>query len=201
VRLGDISEAPLSYQNNEIFARYSFDSLDSVAFPRRGQAAVLEWRGQVAGRTLERVSDSVNIDARIAHSWGKNTVILWGSAGTLIDAQVADERSYFTLGGFLNLSGMSADSLIGPNYGLARLVYFRKVGSGGEGFLNVPMYAGISLEAGNVWAVRTDMSLRSARKDMSLFFGLDTFLGPAWLAAGFDSAGRHAFYLSLGRGF
>jgi hypothetical protein len=36
---------------------------------------------------------------------------------------------------------------------------------------------------------------------MSVFFGLDTFLGPAWFAVGFDSQGHHAFYLSLGRGF
>ena len=41
----------------------------------------------------------------------------------------------------------------------------------------------------------------SARKDMSLFFGLDTFLGPAWLSAGYDSRGRSAVYLSLGRSF
>ena len=60
------------------------------------------------------------------------------------------------------------------------------------------MYAGLSVEAGNVWDRRGDMSFASARKDASLFFGLDTFLGPAWLAAGFDSRGRHAFYLVPG---
>jgi NTE family protein len=45
------------------------------------------------------------------------------------------------------------------------------------------------------------MSLGSARKDASLFFGLDTFLGPAWVAAGYDSRGRRALYLSLGHSF
>ncbi len=201
VRLGDVTEPSLSFQNNELFARYSFDSLDSAAFPRRGESARVEWRGQVSGRTLDRVSDSVTVDWRRAHSWGKNTVMAWASAGTLLNAELADERSYFPLGGFLNLSGRSADSLIGPHYSIARLIYFRKVGSGGEGFLNVPLYAGMSLEAGNVWEERTDMSLGGARKNMSLFFGLDTFLGPAWLAAGYDTAGRQAFYLSLGRSF
>jgi NTE family protein len=201
VRLGDSNEPSLTFQSSELFARYSFDSMDSAAFPRRGEAATLEWRVQVAGRTFDRLSDSIRLDWRRAHSWGKNTAMAWASAGTLLNAELADERSFFPLGGFLNLSGMAADSLIGPNYGIARLIYFRNVGSGGEGFLNVPMYAGISFEAGNVWERRTDMSLGSARKDMSLFFGLDTFLGPAWLAAGVDSKGRQAFYLSLGRGF
>ena len=75
------------------------------------------------------------------------------------------------------------------------------MGSGGEGFLNVPLYAGLSLEACNAWARRSDISLGSARKDGSLFFGLDTFLGPAYVAAGYDDRGRSAFYLFLGRGF
>jgi NTE family protein len=201
VRLGDTTEPALHFQSTEMFARASFDNLDSVAFPRRGAAATLEWRGQVADRTFQRVSDSLAVDWRMARSWGKNTAILWASAGTLLDADEADERSFFPLGGFLNLSGLSAESLIGPQFAIARLIYYRQVGSGGEGLLNVPMYAGMSLELGNAWERRTDMSLGSARKDMSLFFGLDTFLGPAWLAAGYDNDGRKALYLSLGHSF
>jgi NTE family protein len=181
--------------------RASFDSLDSVAFPRRGSASAFEWRGQVADRTFQRVSDSLAADWRIARSWGKNTAIIWTSAGTLLDAEEADGRSYFPVGGFLNLSGMSAESLNGPHFGSARLIYYRKIGNGGEGLLNVPMYAGMSIEVGNTWERRSQMTLGSARKDMSLFFGLDTFLGPAWLAAGYDSEGRKALYLSLGHSF
>lgn len=202
LRLGEAVEPePLSFQHNEIFARYSLDTLDGAAFPKRGQALTLEWRGQISNRQQERVSDAVHVDWRLAHSWEKNTAIAWMSAGALLDPEFVDARTFYPLGGFLNLSGMPADALTGPNYGIARLIYYRKVGGGGEGFLNVPMYLGASLEAGDVWQKRTDMSLSSARKDMSLFFGVDTFLGPAWFAVGYDSAGRHALYLSLGRGF
>jgi len=201
VRLGDVSDPERNFANNEFFSRFSFDSLDSVAFPRTGESLTAQWRRRLSGRSLDRISDSVSVDARIARSWGRNTVIAWGSAGALLNDELADARNYFPLGGFLNLSGIAADSLSGPNYSIGRLVYYRKVGSGGEGFLNVPMYAGLSLEAGNVWNSRTDMSLSAAHKDMSVFFGLDTFVGPAWFAIGLDSRGAHAFYLSLGRGF
>jgi NTE family protein len=201
VRLGDVSEARVDFQFSEIFARYSFDSLDSAACPRRGQAITLEWRGQVSSRLLERVSDQFHLDWRRAFTWDHNTLLGWISAGSLLDAAYADERSYFQLGGFLDLSGQPPDSLVGPHMGMARLVYFRQLGGGGEGFLNVPMYAGTSLEVGNVWNSRSDISLRSARKNASVFFGLDTLLGPAWFAVGYDSRGRHGFYLSLGRGF
>jgi NTE family protein len=137
----------------------------------------------------------------VVQSWGKNTAVAWASAGALLNPRYTDERSQFTLGGFLNLSGLPADSLVGPNYGLARLIYYRNVGGGGEGFLNVPLYLGASLELGNVWEDRRRIDLGSSRRNASLFFGLDTFLGPAWFAVGYDQGGRHAFYLSLGRGF
>jgi NTE family protein len=201
VRLGQVSEAPLDFQFNELFARFSFDSLDSAAFPRRGESATLEWRGQVSNRRLERVSDSVFLDWQGVRSWGNNSLLAWVSAGSLLDADFADERSYFPLGGFLNLSGLPRDSLSGPHLGMARMLYFRRLGSRGDGFLNVPIYAGAALELGNVWERRSDISFSSARKNGSVFLGLDTVLGPALFAAGFDSRGRQAFYLSLGRGF
>jgi NTE family protein len=80
-------------------------------------------------------------------------------------------------------------------------LYYRKVGKGGEGFLNVPAYIGASFEAGNVWSERSDASFGGALKNGSLFLGLDTLLGPVYLAGGYDSGGETAFYLFLGRTF
>ena len=72
---------------------------------------------------------------------------------------------------------------------------------GPNGFLDVPAYVGISYEIGNVWNDRDDASFGSARKDASLYLGLDTLLGPVYLASGFDEQGEQAFYLFLGRTF
>jgi NTE family protein len=199
-RFGDADAAPVDFEHNELYLRYGLDSLDSAAFPRRGSALTLEWRGQLANRRSQQVSDAVAMDFRQAHSWGRNTAVAWISGGALLDSGFADERSWYSLGGFLNLSGLPAGRLTGPNYGVARLIYYRRMGSG-EGVFNSPVYAGMSAEAGNVWDRRRDMSLSSARGNASVFVGIDTFLGPAWLAAGFDSRGGHAFFLSLGRGF
>ncbi|MGC4028412.1 MAG: patatin-like phospholipase family protein [Steroidobacteraceae bacterium] len=201
VRLGDTTEPRDRFRTRESFLRYSLDRFDSVAFPRRGDSLLLEWRGQLDGRFENKVSDSLRFDWRLARSWGRNTGLVWVSGGSLLDPQFADARSFFTLGGFLNLSGLTADTLSGPHYAITRLIYYRQVGRGGEGFLNVPMYAGMSFEAGNAWQNRGDMEVGSARKDFSVFFGLDTFLGPAYFAVGYDARGRSAFYLSLGRGF
>lgn len=201
VRLGDVSAPRIDFRTREYFGRYSYDSINDAAFPRSGSALRVEWRGVLRDQSADRISDSLQVDARTAYSIGRNTAVLWASAGTLMSPSQANQRSYFPLGGFLNLSGLTPEALQAPHFAIARLIYYRKVGSGGEGFLNVPLYAGMSLEAGNAWQSGHDISFNSARKDASVFFGLDTFLGPAFLAAGKDDRGRSAFYLFLGRGF
>jgi NTE family protein len=201
LRLGATQTPEDDFTTREFFARFSYDRLDNVSFPRFGQALRFEWRGELDNEVSDQYSDSLTLDYRFAHSWGRNTAIVWASAGTLLDPEDATLRSYFPLGGFLNLSGLTPDALSGANYGIARFIYYRKIGSGGEGFLNVPVYLGMSFEAGNAWARSSDIGFGDARKDASLFLGLDTFLGPAYLAAGYDDRGRSAFYLFLGRRF
>lgn len=201
LRLGETRAPSERFDTRSLFGRFQYDTLDDIAFPRRGQSFLFEWRGQVASDDPATSVDRLVTDWRAAHNWGRDTLVAWVSAGTLLDANRAVPRQYFTMGGFLNLSGLPPNAVSAPNYAIARAIYYRKVGSGGEGFLNVPLYAGVSAEAGNVWSDRSDIDFGSARKNFSAFFGLDTFLGPAFLAAGYDTRGRSAFYLFLGRSF
>jgi NTE family protein len=190
-----------SFDTTEYFLRYSLDTLDSVSFPRRGNALGLEWRSPLGDLSKDEPSDALRFDFRTVHSWGRNTGIFWTTAGTLIDPSFTDARNFFPLGGFLNLSGLPADALSGPQVGIMRLIYMRKLGNGGEGFLNLPLYAGASFETGNTWSSRSDMDFGSARKDFSLFMGVDTFVGPVYFAFGYDTLGSTALYLSVGRGY
>ena len=200
VRLGDFSVPEVSYHTEAGFLRFSYDRLDSTTFPRSGQALTLALRGEQAGRGAQG-SDTFTFDWHGAWSHGKNTAVAWLSGGSTIGGSDTNVRAYFPLGGFLNLSGTAAQSLAGPHYAIARLLYVRSVGHGGEGILNVPAYAGISYELGNVWVNRSEMNIGSARSDASLFFGADTYIGPAYLAVGYDERGSTAFYLFLGRSF
>jgi NTE family protein len=99
------------------------------------------------------------------------------------------------------MSGIAPETLVGPNFAVLRAIYYRQIGEGGPGFLNVPVYLGASIEQGNVWSSRSAMSFSSARTNGSLFVGLDTVLGPVYFATGFDDKGGSAYYLFLGRTF
>jgi NTE family protein len=202
VRIGDPLLPPTEFDADKLFGEFRYDSVDDVNFPRRGGSFSLAWQGEREGGGDSQKADLILFDQQYAHSWGRNTAILWTTAGTRLDSDVDIVRSHYTLGGFLNLSGVTPETLVGPHFAIARGIYYRRIGEGtGQGFLDVPVYLGTSLEVGNVWDARRDMSFRTAKTNGSLFLGLDTLLGPVYFATGFDDEGGSAYYLFLGRTF
>jgi NTE family protein len=199
--IGDPILSTGSFDEKEFFVRLSYDTLDNVNFPRYGQQASFEWRGDRTALGSGEDGDRLAVNYLAARSFGRQTAVFWTSAGTTLDGSTTDVRKLFQLGGFLNLSGLKQDSLLGPNYGIARVLFYRQIGRGGPGFLDVPVYIGTSFEVGNVWQQRGDASWGSAHKDASLFLGLDTLIGPVYIGSGVGDGGTRNFYLFLGRTF
>jgi NTE family protein len=203
VRLGDPNLVEQDYNDGELFVKFSYDRLDNLHFPREGQQFTFQWDANRNDLGADTASDKVRADWLIAGSRGRNTLLFWTSAGSVVAGNVKATAvpDLFSLGGFFNLSGLAPTSLFGPNYAIARAIYFRKIGRGGEGFFEFPAYIGMSLEVGNTWQERREMNFGSAHKDASLFLAFDTFLGPVYLGSGYDTAGHSAYYLFLGRTF
>ncbi|MDE2305267.1 MAG: patatin-like phospholipase family protein [Gammaproteobacteria bacterium] len=202
-RFGDPTLVDRNFNNGELFFKFSYDRLDSVDFPRSGQTSSLQWDAYRSDLGSDLAADRLSANWLMARSRGRDTLMLWTSAGTTLRNTIKPTslQDFFTLGGFLNLSGLAAQSLNGPTYAIGRGVYFRQIGHGGEGLLEFPAYLGMSFEAGNVWQQRGEVGWGSARKDVSVFLGLDTFLGPLYLGGGYDTRGVSAYYLFLGRTF
>jgi NTE family protein len=201
VRVGDPLLPASRFDAHNYFAEFRYDTVDDVNFPRHGASFSIGWNGEREGNGDSSSADLLVFDQQYAHSWGRNTAIFWTTAGTRLDSQSTIVRSFFSLGGFLNLSGITPETLVGPHFAIARGIYYRRIGEGGQGFLNVPVYVGASIEEGNVWNSRSDISWSSARTNGSLFVGMDTLFGPVYLATGFDDRGGSAYYLFLGRTF
>jgi NTE family protein len=202
-RFGDPGLVEQQYNTGEYFFKFSYDRLDNVHFPRDGQTFTLQWDANRTNLGADISSDKVTADWLMARSRGRNTILLWTSAGTTLDGDFkpTDLPEFYSLGGFFNLSGLAPQSLIGPNYAIARAIYFRKIGRGGEGFFEFPAYLGMSFEVGNTYEHRGDINFGTARKDASVFVAFDTFLGPIYLGSGYDQRGTAGFYLFLGRTF
>ena len=155
----------------------TLDTLDDINFPHSGARATLQWSGErnVVGGvpTLNQVT----FDFLAAHTWrDRNTVSLSLSGGS--DPRPLNRRAVFPLGGFLDLSGLKRYSLWGPHYGIGRLLFYRQVDRGGPGYIDVPIYLGMSLEAGNVWQNMSDAKFTNLHEDASIFLGAKHPSGP-----------------------
>jgi len=189
------------YKLNDYFVRLSYDRLDDINFPRSGQQAVVQYSAYRNASGIVQSADQVTGSYIGAYSFGRDTLSFSVAGGTTLQANVTDLNLQFPLGGFLNLSALRADSLLGPNYGIARALFYRQIGRGGPGYLDLPTYLGLSLEMGNVWQSRSAVSFGNTARNASLWLGLDTFIGPIYIASGFDTHGNVQYYLFLGRPF
>jgi NTE family protein len=187
------------FNRGEFFTRFSVDRLDDVYFPRHGELVTLQWNAPRESLGADDNADRVSIDMTLARSRARDTFIFSAAAGSHVSGPETAVQDFYSLGGLFNLSGLSPDSISGPHFAVARAIYYRRIGSGQDAFLNVPIYLGASLELGNIWEDRSDISVGSARVNGAAFLGFDTFLGPVYLAAGFDEGGGRSFYLLLGR--
>ena len=199
VKVGDPSLPNLQFEEGGMFARFSIDTLDDAQIPTEGTLANVEWLLSRPGLGADSESDSVISTIDQVWSFGRddrNTLRLGLEYATTIES---DNRvqDFFPLGGFLRLSGLERGEISGPHAGLARLMYYRRLGAN-AGFFDMPLYVGGSLEAGNVWQDRSAIGVDSLIVNGSLFAGLDTYFGLLFLGAGFAEAGESSFYLFLG---
>lgn len=198
LRIGDPALFPdFDYRRGELFARLSVDTLDNISFPRSGVLAEVEWRGsQTSLLSADADYDQLTIGAGFAKSWGRHTLL-----STLrYDATVSGTAPLYRLyrfGGFFDLSGLNRNQLSGQFATRLGASYYRRIGD----LALFPAFAGISLEIGNVWDSRDEISFDKSRFGGSLWAGVDTPVGPVYVAYGLAEDGDDAFYVFLGRIF
>jgi NTE family protein len=181
-------------------AKLDWDSLDNAAFPTRGAHVNLDYElyrpvigGDVKGDVARLVADWVP-------DWGMSTgryhLLLGVRASSALDNSKFFEGQTF-LGGFLNLSGYSERSLYGNQSFLGRAVLYRRTGNL-DALFSTPIFIGMSLEAGNTWRDKSDVSMGSIIYAGSIFAGVQSPLGPVFLGLGHAAGGHTAVYLSFG---
>lgn len=113
--------------------------------------------------------------------------ILWSQTSTL---RVESKNSSLIidpkeLGGFLNLSGIPRNSLIGHNKAFGSLVYRYRWFDNDFGLFSSPFYLGASFEYGGVWS---DPSIKLDTAPLyaagSVFAGVDSPVGPIMFGYG-----------------
>jgi NTE family protein len=197
VIVGEPSIPNPDFETGGLRARARFDSLDAPWFPRHGLRADIEWRQSRPGFGADSRYDTVAVEFESVASRGKSTFGFGIDYATTLSFDGA-LQDLFRLGGFQRLSGFERGAISGPHAAVAKLTFYRRIGSSAGGIFDVPSYFGASVEAGNVWQSRSDMSFSSALIHGSLFLGMDTYIGPVIIGAGAGQNGNSNFYLFIG---
>ncbi len=187
----------LSWRDIGLRAAVISDQLDFANFPSKGyrlDAELSAGQRRTGGdtRSFARLEGNANL----VTSWGAHTLntALRFAQATQIPAGAIDE---YSLGGFQQLSGYRTGQVAGNYLLFGRATYYRRLPYS-FGFAR-GLFAGGSIEAGNAWLDRRNISLGDLRAGASLFVGADTGFGPLYLSIVSAPRGYTGLYLFLGR--
>lgn len=186
-------------------ARLAYDTLDRAAVPRSGRRLTLEASAPLAALGADPSYTRALFHAFDVRSKGPHTLAARLKAGTSFGADMP-YYDQFPLGGFLKLSGYANEQFRANDMVFGSLAYYRQIAS-----LPTPigrgLFLGASLEAGwlaesrfnDYRRVEFPLAPEGTRFGSSLFFGSDTWIGPAYLGLGLSADGDHAIYVLIGR--
>lgn len=194
----------IEYDTYGAYIKFGYDSLNSINFPTEGNLFTLNlyYRNENVPDLLgiENSANSFQIEAdwRGALSVGNHAFVGIASFAT-VDKDESFSVHVSELGGFLNLSGYHKNALVGPHKVFGAFIYQYDLGRDVLGMTDYPLYLGGSLEAGNVWTIRSEADLSDLIYSGSLFLGTDTGIGPAALGFGWSDDGETSIFLFIGK--
>jgi NTE family protein len=174
------------------------DQLDATDFPREGFLLGLTARGEEEtqdGGRPEQVY-RVQLEGKQVMSFGRHTFAVAARLGEA--SQGISLNQAFSLGGFMNLSGLQINQLVGTSVRYASLNYQNQI-------LTLPpplgrgVYAGVALEAGRMLGQRLGLQTEEWTPGATAYLGAHTGIGPVYLGYGAARHGNRLVYLFLGR--
>ncbi|TNF74658.1 MAG: patatin [Acidobacteria bacterium] len=173
--------------------RIIIDRLDHPFFPRQGYF----FRGEsfYSRESLGADNDYHRVEGDLASwwTWNRRNTIFASVQGGWSPGEELPVYDLFAIGGFFSLSGFEEEQIQGQYFGVGRLGYYRELGS--------KKYLGGWFEAGNAWSDRDEVDLDDLIYTATAFVGMDTTIGPVYLAYGYADTGNGKVYLFIGRTF
>jgi NTE family protein len=198
-KLGSPIFPPDEERRGGVRVDFHVDTVDQVAFPTRGFEVSATYQRSSSALGAESPTDLAAVRVASSFSLGRIVVNPYLEYGENFEPTF-DYLNLFKLGGLGRLSGLGDNELLGEKLALGRIVgRYRLTGFRLAGF-SVRVYAGLSLEAGNVFAADESITGSSLRTAWGAFIGADTPLGPLYLGYG-RTDDRDRIYLAIGDRF
>jgi len=193
----DIGSPPVprtDFDEGALTAGITYDNIDSLYFPRDGFLAGLSTYQSREGLGADSRFGQVDLDAVGAFPFGRSAVQL-GVRYHVTTSGTAPVQSLYRLGGRWRLAGFQQNQLTGQDYALGFAGYTYELGK----VLGRSAQVGGTVEYGNAWQRRSDMSLSDGIWNGSLFLGFDSWIGPLIFGLGMREGGHRVVFIELGQ--
>jgi NTE family protein len=174
--------------------RFGVDTFDEVTFPSTGTYVRAELARVFATDLDERGVVFAELVAQRAASFGAHRFVGGLELQDNLDGTPVFPRA--AAGGLFRLSGYAENELRGSKLAIAHLRWARELAGSGA---RMPIFAGASLELGDVLSEAQDWDVDALRLAGSLYLGIDSVLGPVFIHVGLAEEGRRSWAFSLGR--
>ncbi|MEM9531288.1 MAG: patatin-like phospholipase family protein [Pseudomonadota bacterium] len=194
VSVGDPELPDVSFDAGQWFVRFRYDHIDDLFFPNTGGFGSFEFHSE--SQTLGADQDFQQAELQYFYNWkpgDRHHLLLGGTFNTTIDSD-APIYGLYRAGGFGRLSGLEFNQISGQHLAVGLAGYRYSLASGGL----FPAYLGGTVELGNVWDRRSDISFDSSLLHGSLYFGFRSPLGPLYVGLGYGESGEGTFFVRLG---
>ena len=194
----DLPVQRLDFDRGYVYAFGAIDRLDSLYFPRDGYGGSLSY--SVARREFGSSTDFSRVDADflVAKNFGgPHAVQLGASYHTTIEGVLPLQDRYRIGGGRGRLVGFRENEVTGQHYAVVYGGYTYQLA---EVFGRSALVGG-TLEYGNAWERRSDMSWSDGIFNASVYIGFDSWLGPMLFGYGWREGGDGVLFLDIGKPF
>jgi len=195
ITVGNPELKPFKFNGAEVFLEADYDRLDDRYLPTRGVSASLKYTNSTRSLGADTGFNQLEFSLFASHTFGLHNLLWGGQYNTSLDANLS-LYSWYTGGGFLNMSGFEPNSLVGQHYGMVLAGYRYQVGK--SGFL--PGYAGMTLEYGNATQKRSEI-FSEGLLNGSFYLAYSSPLGPVYLGVGWSEQRSAIYFLRLGTVF
>jgi len=193
--VGNPGLKPFSFDGAESFVEIDYDRLDDRFLPTRGLISSLKYTNSSESLGADVSFNQLEFSLYSSHTFGLHNLIWGGQYNTSLDYNPSI-YSWYTGGGFLNMSGFEPNSLIGQHYGQILAGYRYQVAK--SGFL--PGYVGMTVEYGNATEERSDIFAEGLLNG-SFYLAYGSPLGPVYLGVGWSEDRSAIYFLRLGTVF
>jgi NTE family protein len=175
------------------------DHLDATDFPREGYLLGLTARLEhvrAEAFDIDELTHRVQLVGKKVESWGNHTFAAAFRIGE--GSQDMSLNQAFSLGGFMNMSGLQLNQILGTSLRYGSLSYQNQI-------LTLPhplgrgIYAGVALEGARMRSSLLFGMERDWIGGATVFLGAHTGIGPVYLGYGYAQGNNRLVYLFLGR--